>query len=83
MDKYMIKQLSNILEIAAIINERQDEVFIQVEFWANDMQRLAIAIRSKKDNSKLKYMQTYLNNNPLVNWDNILDIFDDFLGGEI
>ena len=41
MNKYMIKQLANILEIATIINERQDEVFILVEFWANDMQRLA------------------------------------------
>lgn len=45
----MKDKLLKIIKLADELNEKQDKVYAEIEYVANDSKKLVISIRSKKD----------------------------------
>lgn len=79
----MEEKLLKILKLADSLNEKQDKVFAQIEYYADDSKRLKISIRSKENFSYIGKCEIQLTNNPLMKWDNIIELFEHYVGGAV
>jgi len=79
----MEEKLLKLFKLADSLNEKQDRVYAQIEYRADDSRKLEIAIRSKKDFSFVERCEIRLTNNSLIKWDNIISIFESYVGGVI
>lgn len=77
----MEKKLLRILQIADELNDKQDKVFAEIEYTADSKKKLQILIRSKEDFSYIEKCEIYLANNALIKWDNIIELFEKYVGG--
>lgn len=77
----MEEKLLKILKLADSLNEKQDEVFAEIEYSANNSKRLVISIRSKKDFSYVEKCEVRLTNDSLIKWDNVVELFEHYVGG--
>lgn len=77
----MEEKLLKILKLADSLNEKQDKVFAQIEYCADNSKKLEIAIRAKKDFSYVQKCEVQLINNSLIKWDNIIKLFEHYIGG--
>ncbi len=77
----MEEKLLKILKLADELNEKQDKVFAQIEYSANDSKKLEIAIRSKNDFSYVEKCEVRLTNDSLIKWDNVIELFEHYVGG--
>lgn len=77
----MEKKLLRILQIADELNNKQDKVFAEIEYTADNKKKLQILIRSKEDFSYIEKCEIYLANNALIKWDNIIELFEKYVGG--
>lgn len=79
----MEKKLLEIFRLADILNDKQDKVYAQIDYSADDRKKLEIAIRSKKDFSYIEKCEIQLQGNPLLKWDNIIELFKNYVDGGI
>lgn len=77
----MENKLLRILQIADELNSKQDKVFAEIEYTADNKKKLQISIRSKEDFSYIEKCEIYLANNALIKWDNIIELFEKYVGG--
>lgn len=77
----MENKLLRILQIADELNNKQDKVFTEIEYTADSKKKLQILIRSKEDFSYIEKCEIYLANNALIKWDNIIELFEKYVGG--
>lgn len=77
----MEEKLLKLFKLANLLNEKQNKVYAQLEYSANDSQKLEIAIRSKKDFSYVKKCEVQLTNDSLIKWDNVIELFEHYVGG--
>jgi len=77
----MEEKLLKIFKLADSLNEKQDKVFAQIEYSADNSKRLKISIRSKIDFSYLEKFEALLTNNLLITWDSIINLFEHYIGG--
>lgn len=77
----MENKLLRILQIADELNNKQDKVFAEIEYTADSKKKLQILIRSKEDFSYIEKCEIYLANNALIKWDNIIELFEKYVGG--
>lgn len=77
----MEEKLLKILKLADELNEKQNKVFAQIEYSANDSKKLEIAIRSKNDFSYVEKCEVRLTNDSLIKWDNVIELFEHYVGG--
>lgn len=77
----MENKLLRILQIADELNSKQDKVFAEIEYTADSKKKLQISIRSKEDFSYIEKCEIYLANNALIKWDNIIELFEKYVGG--
>ena len=75
MEKYLLK----IFKLANELNDKQENVFAQINYIANNNKTLELTIRSKKDFSFVERCEVKLHNNPLIKWDNIADLFENYI----
>ena len=75
----MEEKFLKLFKLANLLNEKQDNVFAEIDYSANNNKTLKIAIRSKKDFSYIQTCQIQLINNPLISWDNIIKLFEQYL----
>lgn len=79
----MKDKLLKIIKLADELNEKQDKVYAEIEYVANDSKKLVISIRSKKDFSYIEKCEVQLNAFSMIEWDNVIRLFETFVGGVV
>lgn len=79
----MKDKLLKIIKLADELNEKQDKVYAEIEYVANDRKKLVISIRSKKDFSYIEKCEVQLNAFSMIEWDNVITLFETFVGGVV
>ena len=77
----MEEKLLEIFKLANLLNDKQNKVYAQVTYSANDIQSLEIAIRSKQDFSFIQKWQIYLAMDSLAKLENVIKLFKFYVGG--
>ena len=77
----MEENLLKIFKLADTLNEKQNKVYAEIKYTADDRKRLIISIISKKDFCYLERCEIQLANNPLLKWNNIIELFENYIGG--
>lgn len=77
----MEEKLLKIFELADLLYTKQDKVYAEIEYIADSRKKLEISIRSKKDFSFVEKCEIQLANNPLLRWDNIIKLFENYVNG--
>lgn len=77
----MEEKLLKLFKLADSLNEKQDKLFADIEYSANDRKRLIVSIRNKEDYKYIERCEIELTNNPLIKWDNIIELFENYIGG--
>lgn len=77
----MEEKLLKIFKLADILNEKQDKVYAEVEYTANDRKKLVISLIAKKEFTYVERFEVELKNNFLINWDCIVQLFENYING--
>ncbi len=77
----MEENLITIFKLADLLNDKQDKVFAQIQYTANDRKCLEIAIRSKSDYSYIEECKVNLSEQASLRWKGIIKLFESYVGG--
>lgn len=77
----MEEKLLKLFKLADSLNEKQNKLFADIEYYANDRKRLIISIRAKETYKYIERCEIELTNNHLIKWDNIIELFENYIGG--
>lgn len=75
----MEEKLLKIFKLADILNEKQDRVYAEIEYSANDRRKLVISLISKKEFTFVEKFEVELKNNFLINWDCIVQLLENYV----
>lgn len=79
----MGNKLLKIIKLADELNEKQDKVYAEIDYTADNSKKLVISIRSKKDFTYVEKCEVQLNSFSMIEWDNVITLFETFVGGVI
>ena len=79
----MENKLLKIIKLADELNEKQDKVYAEIDYTADNSKKLVISIRSKKDYTYVEKCEVQLNSFSMIEWDNVITLFETFVGGVI
>lgn len=77
----MEEKLLKIFKLADLLNSKQNKVYAQVKYSANDIQSLEIAIRSKEDFSFVEKCEIYLVMDSISKLDQVIKLFNVYIKG--
>jgi len=77
----MEEKLLKIFQLADSLNQKQDKVYAKIEYYANDRKRLIITINSKENYSYIESCEMELTNNPVLKWENVINLFESYIKG--
>ena len=77
----MEEKLLKLIKLADELNEKQNKLFAEIEYSANDRKKLIISIRAKENFKYIERCEIELTNNPLLKWDNIIELFENYIKG--
>lgn len=77
----MEEKLLKVFKLADKLNTKQSKIYAEINYIANDYQKLEISIRRKKDYSYIEKCEICIRDNSEVKWDNIITLFETFVGG--
>ena len=75
----MEDKLLELFKIADTLNEKQDKVFAEIKYEADDLKTLRISIRKKDDYKYVEICEMQMRENSLIKWDNIIELFRKWL----
>ena len=75
----MEDKLLELFKIADTLNEKQDKVFAEIKYEADDSKTLRISIRKKDDYKYVEICEMQMRENSLIKWDNIIELFRKWL----
>ena len=78
---YLEEKLLEIFKLSNILNEKQDKVYAEIHYYANEWKKLEISIRAKQDFSYIQRCEIQLTDTILVKWDNIIKLLKTYIGG--
>lgn len=79
----MEKSLLKLIKLADELNEKQDKLYAQIEYTADNNKTLVISIRSKKDYSYIEKCEVQLNAFSMIEWEHVITLFETFVGGVV
>lgn len=79
----MEKSFLKLIQLADELNEKQDKVYAEIEYKADNSKKLIISIRSKRDFSYVEKCEVQLNAFSMIEWDNVITLFETFVGGVV
>lgn len=77
----MEQKLLEIFKLADELDKKQNVVYADIEYTADKRKKLVISIRSKKNFKYIERCEVELANNPLIKWDNMIELFRSYVGG--
>lgn len=75
----MEEKLLELFKIADKLNEKQDKVFAEIKYEADDTKTLRISIRKKDDYKYVECCEMQMTENSLIKWDNIIELLKKWL----
>lgn len=79
----MEKYLAEIFKLADSLNKKQEKVYAQITYYADDTKVLEIAIRSKIDSNFIERCQVQLKYAPLKKLKMVAELFNSYVGSDI
>ncbi len=79
----MEEKLLKIFKLADLLNEKQDKVYVEIEYIANDRKKLVISLIAKKEFTIVERFEAELKNNFLINWDCIVELFESYVNKRV
>lgn len=77
----MEQKLLEIFKLADELDKKQNVVYADIEYTADKRKKLVISIRSKETFKYIERYEVELANNPLIKWDNMIELFRSYVGG--
>lgn len=77
----MEEKLLELFSLANQLNDKQDIIYAEIKYTANDNQTLEIFIRTKEEHKYVEECKIQLKNKSIIGWDNIIALFKTFVGG--
>lgn len=77
----MEEKLLKVFKLADKLNAKQSKIYAEIHYTANEYQKLEICIRRKKDYSYIEKCEICIKDNSDISWDNIITLFETFIGG--
>lgn len=77
----MEEKLLKLFKIANTLDEKQDKLYVQIEYCADHTKKLEISIRKKQDYSYIEKYSVMLLNNSGSKLDPIIKIIEEYIGG--
>lgn len=77
----MEQKLLKLLKLADTLDEKQDKLYAQIEYYADHTKKLEISIRKKENFSYVEKCSVMLTNNPISKLDAIIKILEEYIGG--
>lgn len=77
----MEQKLLEIFKLADELGKKQNVVYAEIEYTADKRKKLVISIRNKKTFKYIERCEVELANNPLIKWDNMIELFRSYVGG--
>ena len=77
----MEEKLLKVFKLADKLNNKQSKIYAEINYTANDKQKLEISIRRKKDFSYVEKCEICIRDNSEEKWDNIVTLFETFIRG--
>lgn len=77
----MEEKLLKIFKLANELSRKQDNIYAEIQYTANNSHRLEIAVRSKKDYSYIERCDITTQETSEIKWDNIIALLETFIGG--
>jgi len=79
----MEKNFLKLIKLADELNEKQDRVYAEIDYTADNTKKLTISIRSKKDFTYIEKCEVQLNAFSMIEWENVITLFETFVGGAV
>lgn len=79
----MEEKLLELFKLAELLNSKQNQVYAEITYSADDRKILEICIRSKKDFSYFSKNSVQLNENSLFKIQDITKSFEKYVGGAV
>jgi len=79
MEKYLLE----LFKLADSLNEKQNKIYAQITYCADNSKTLEISIRSKSDYSHIEKCQIQLKHCPNTKIKMITDLFNTYVGGDV
>lgn len=75
----MEEKLLKIFKLADSLHKKQNKVYAEIKYCANNRQMLEIALRSKENFTYKGRCEISLADNPLLKWDNVIELFENYI----
>lgn len=79
----MEEKMLKLFKLADSLCEKQDKLFADIEYSANDRKTLVVSIRNKETFEYIERCELELSNITPIKWDYILKLFESYIGGVI
>lgn len=79
----MEENLLKLFKLADSLNERQEKLYAEIIYSADNNKTLTICIRSKVDFSYIEKCEIQLKNKSNINGNTIVSLFETFIGGVV
>ena len=77
----MEEKLLKVFKLADKLNNKSSKIYAEIRYEANKYQKLEIIIRRKKDYSYIEKCEICITENSEEKWNNIITLFETFVGG--
>lgn len=77
----MEEKLVKLFKLANTLNDRQDNVYAQIQYIANKNKVLEISIRSKKNFSFIQQCRFEFKEETIIRLDDVITLFESYIGG--
>ena len=77
----MEQKLLILFKLADLLNKKQDNIYAQIQYTADNSKTLEIFIRSKYNYSFIQQLRVQLSNETIIKLDNIIELLEGYIGG--
>lgn len=77
----MEDKLLELIHIANAINQNNSNLYVQIEYTADETKKIKISIISKETCTFVETLRIDLTNNPYFKWETIFDTIKCYIGG--
>lgn len=75
----MEEKLLELIKLADTLNEKQDKVFAEIKYEADDSKTLRISIRKKDDYKYVECCEMQMRERNLIKWNSIIELLKSYI----
>lgn len=78
----MKEKLLQLFTLADDIHKANNNLYVQIEYTADDMQKIKISVISRETYTYIETLKIDVTNNPYFKWDTVFETLNCFIGGD-